>query len=213
MFRFPFRRVLLLIAMCFGANAQAQVDSFSLNFEEIKVEYHSANAGALPFALDLVHGEDGSISLRPIGAHNLTFKRGQFYLADPLPESWLFFDMDSSRQGRVGQLAIGVEQSTGSAGGGPHVKVFDGRVGSAPSVLAGGANVLMGDGSVRFIRDSVNVLLRGEPEALFNQPGPGEPLEARLPTPAVGQTIELNLVISDNLGASSTLPVRIRRHR
>ncbi len=206
-------RFILLAAGCFAVQAQAQMDSFSLNFEEIKIEYHSTQTGSLPFALDLVHGEDGAVRLRPIGTHNLTFKRGQFFPADPLPESWLYFDMDSTRNGMAGQLAVGIDQSAGAAGGGPHVKVFDGRGGSSAGVHAGGAQVLMGDGSVRFVRDSVNVQLRGEPTALFNQPGPGEPLVAQLPTPAVGQTIRLKLVVTDNHGASTSLPVQISRPR
>jgi prepilin-type processing-associated H-X9-DG protein len=204
---------LLFAAAFIGTNVQAQTDHFSLNFEEIVVDYHSARPGALPFALDLVHGEHGAIRLRPISTHNLTFKRGQFYPADPQPESWLFFDMQASRGGAVGLLAIGIDQSAGTAGGGPHVRVFDGVAGGASTVHIGGAHVLMGDGSVRFINHSVDVSLCGEPKELFNSPGPGEPLEARLPTPAVRQTIELKLTVSDNHGASMTLPVRIRRPR
>ena len=55
--------------------------------------------------------------------------------------------------------------------------------------------------------------LHGAPASLFNQPRPGEALEARLPTPAPGQMIELVLKIWDDRGASSELPVRIRRAR
>lgn len=71
----------------------------------------------------------------------------------------------------------------------------------------------MGDGSVRFVRDSVNAQLRGEPTALFNQPVVGKPLEARLPTPAVGRSIRLKLVVTDNHDARTSLPVQISRPR
>jgi prepilin-type processing-associated H-X9-DG protein len=206
-------RSLLFAVVCIGADAHAQADQFSLNFTEIKIEYRAARPGALPLMLDLVHGEQGQITVRSASAHDITLKRGSFFPADPLPEAWLFFDLSTDRGG-TGALTLGIDQSAGTAGsGGPQVKVFDGSGTRGASLHVGGAQVLMGDGSVRFMRDARDVRLRGEPAALFNQPGPGEALEARLPTPAVGQTIELTLIVSDDRGASMRMPVRIARPR
>lgn len=203
-----FPSLLALAAALGSTEALAQVDSFSLNFGKIEYEYRSARTGGLPFAIDLVLGEQGSVALRPNIAHNLTFKRGQFFPADPLPQAWLGFELSHMRTGRIGDLSVMLDQRGG--GGGPHVKVFNGNEASGASAHTGGVQILMSDGSVRFIRDSIDVTLRGEPASLFNQPGPGEPLEARLPTPAPGQTLMLTLRITDDRGARTQIPVRIR---
>jgi len=209
----PFLRTLVIAAACIGAEAQAQTDQFSLNFEKIRFEYRNAQTGALPFALDLVHGEQGEITVRSASAHDITLKRGSFFPADPLPESWLFFNVGTVRGG-PGLLTLGIDQSTSaSVGGGPQVKVLSGDSAQGTALTMSGMQVLMGDGSVRFLRDDARVRLSGQPAALFNRPGTGQPLEARLPTPAVGQVIELMLIVADDRGASMRLPVRISRPR
>ncbi|MGQ0799639.1 MAG: H-X9-DG-CTERM domain-containing protein [Pseudomarimonas sp.] len=206
-------RTSVLAAACLAADAQAQTDQFSLNFEKIRFEYHNAHTGALPFALDLVHGDRGEVTVRSASAHDITLKRGSFFAADPLPEAWLFFDVGTVRGG-PGVLTLGMDQSAaGTAGGGPQVKVFAGSSSQGASLHVSGTQVLMGDGSVRFLRDAIDVRLSGQPSALFNQPRAGEALEARLPTPAIGQTINLLLIVSDDRGASMRLPVRITRPR
>jgi hypothetical protein len=205
---------ILLATTCLASAAHAQSDSFSLNFSKIEYNYDAIRTGGLPFELELVHGEEGSVTLRPVGSHNLTLKRGLFYPADPLPQSWLGFEMAEKRGQIAGVLNIGIDQSTDQSGTGPgaepHIRILDGGNGA---VQTGSTSVLMGDGSVRFIRNSPDVRLWGAPAALFNDPGPGEPLEARLPTPAPGQTIELQLKVMDDQGASMMLPVRISRPR
>jgi prepilin-type processing-associated H-X9-DG protein len=208
---------IVLVGSCLAGVAQAQVDNFSLNFSKIEYSYHASRTGALPFSLDLVLGEEGSVALRPIGGHNLTFKRGQFY-PGPVPQSWLGFEMAGPRDSAgLGVLDVLIDQSSDAAAGtplpGPHVKVFNGSDGGVGAVYTGGANFAFGDGSVKFIRDSIDVRLWGAPAHLFNTPGPGEPLEARLPEPAPGQTIELQLKVMDDRGASMMLPVRISRPR
>ena len=212
-----FLQSLLLAAGCLAGTAQAQVDTLTLNYTKVEWTYSAAQTGALPFALEVVMGEDGSVALLPISGHNVTLKRGQFYPTDPVPQSWLSFELAGPRgQPPAGVLDIVVDQSADQTpagpGGGPHIKIFDGSNGSA-SVHTGSAHVLFGDGSVRFIRDSPEVRLSGAPAALFNNPGPGQPLEAHLPTPAPGQTIELKLKIMDDRGASMMLPVKISRPR
>lgn len=212
-----FLQSILLAAGCLAGAAHAQVDTLSLNYTKAEWTYRAAQTGALPFSLELVVGEEGSVAVLPTHGHNLSFKRGQFFPADPLPQSWLSFELDGPRgQTGAGVLDIVVDQSAdqtrAGATGGPHIKVFDASNGST-SVRAGGANFLFGDGSVRFIRDSIDVRLWGSPAALFNNPGPGEPLEAHLPTPAPGQTIALELKIMDDRGASTMLPVKISRPR
>jgi len=206
-------RTLALAAACMAAEARAQTDQFSLNFQKVTFDYRNAQTGALPFALDLVHGEQGEITVRSASAHDITLKRGSFFAADPLPEAWLFFDVKTARGG-PGVLTLGIDQSTASSiGGGPQVKVLSGDASQGTALHVGGVQVLMGDGSVRFVRDAIDVRLSGKPAELFNRPGPGEPLEARLPTPAVGQTIELVLIVADDRGTSMRLPVRIARPR
>lgn len=192
--------------------AQAQVDTMSLNFGKVEFEYRAARTGGVPFALDLVVGEQGSADLRLGSGQSLRFRQGQFHPVEPLAQSWLGFEV-GGRMGALGQLMIGIDQSgtAASAGGGPHVRILDGSTGEVAAAHAGGAHVLMGDGSVRFITDSVETTLQGAPASLFNRPGPGEPLEARLPTPQPGQTIELLLKIWDDRGASTQMPVRISR--
>jgi hypothetical protein len=208
-----FPRLVLLAAAFGSADALAQVDSFSLNFEKIRYEYRNSHTGGVPFALDIVVGDAGEVSLRPYSTHNLTFKRGQFYPADPLPATWLGFDLERSRGGRSGELSILIDQSDAGTGGGPQVKVFDGTRSAGASVHTGGVQVLLGDGSVRFVRDSLDVTLRGEPAAMFNRPGPGEPLEAYLPVPQSGQTLSLTLRVMDDRGARTEIPVQIQRSR
>ena len=211
-----FLQSILLAAGCLAGAAHAQVDSFSLSHTKVEWTYSNARTGPLPFALELVHGTEGSVALLPVRSHNVTLKRGQFYPADPLPQSWLSFELTGPRDQAVGALDMVIDQTgseTGSGlGGGPHIQIFKASNGSS-SVRSGGggANVAFADGSVKFIRNSPGVRLWGAPAALFNNPGPGEPLEARLPTPAPGQTIELELKVMDDRGASMMLPVRISR--
>lgn len=201
---------LLVVAAALGSGeVMAQVDSFSLNFSKIQYEYRSARTGGLPFALEVVAGENGHVALRTDFAHNLTFKRGQFDPADPLPQAWLGFELSHLRAGRLGALGVMLDQ--GGSGGGPHVRVLDGHRMGGASVHAGGVQFALADGSVRFVRDAADVSLHGEPASLFNRPGPGEPLEARLPTPAPGQTLSLILRIRDDRGGRTELPVVIRR--
>ncbi len=209
-----FARSILLAATCLVGAAHAQTDSFSLNFGKIEYSYDASRTGGLPFELELVHGKEGSVALLPAGSHNVELKRGVFFPADPLPQSWLSFEMVAPRGLIAGVLNIGIDQSTDQSGttvgAGPRIQIFNGSNGA---VQTGGTQVLMGDGSVRFVRNSPDVRLWGAPAALFNNPGPGEPLEAFLPTPAPGQTIELQLKVMDDQGASMMLPVRISRPR
>ena len=201
--------VLFFVAAGVAGHAKAQVDYFSMHFEEIKFEYANARSGPVPFRLDLVLGEDGTVDILPFRGHDLVFDAAQFHSADPQPESWLHFEMESSRPGARGLLSIGIDLFR-SRGGGPHIEVLDGSSTSGRSAHVGGAHFLLADGSVRFANDSAAVRLSGAPAALFNRPAPGEPLEATLPTPAPGQTIELNLSVWDDRGARMTMPVRIR---
>lgn len=207
------RCLIAAAAALFACHVQAQVDSLSLNFGKIDYEYRNTRTGALPFALDIVVGNEGSVALRPNAAHDFSFKRGTFHTAEALPQAWLGFDFEHRGGRRVGLLDVGIDQSASgsSAGGGPHIKIFDGTTRSGASVHTGGVQMSLGDGSVHFIRDSVDVTLRGSPAQYFNRPGPGEPLEAYLPTPAEGETIELRLSVSDDRGARTLLPVRIAR--
>lgn len=201
------------LGMCaLAGQAQAQVDTLSLNFGKIEYEYRADRAGGIPFALDLVVGENGSAELRLAAGQSLRFQHGQFHPVEPLAQSWLGFEV-GGRMGASGQLLVGIDQSGSAAGGGPQIRVIDGSNGQAASAHSGGVHVLMGDGSVRFITDSVDTTLQGAPASLFNRPGPGEPLEARLPTPQAGQTIELVLKIWDDRGASTQMPVRISAAR
>jgi prepilin-type processing-associated H-X9-DG protein len=207
-------RCFILIAAAFaGTEASAQVDQMSFNFGEITAEYRAARTGAVPFALDFTAGESGSIAIRPFGGHGLTFKRGVFAHPDPLPEAWLYFDLQRTRTRSAGLLAVGILQGPGGTQEGPHVRVFDSPSSGGSGVHAGGANFAMADGSVRFMRDSSDVRLYGQPAELFNQPRRGEPLEARLPTPEPGQVIDLLLTIGDDRGARMDMPVRISRPR
>lgn len=205
-------RCFLFAATCVGAHAHAQVDSFSLNFGEIRLDHQAVRPGGVPFALDIVHGENSSVSLRPIGIHHVTLKRGVIHPADPAPQSVLFFETKDARGGTAGLLTLDVDQSSGSSGS-VHFAFMDGSVRGVPSLHVGGVNVLLGDGSVRFLSNSADVRLSGEPAELFNQPGPGEPLEAILPVPAPGQTIQLTLKVMDDRGESMSMPVRIARPR
>ncbi|MCB1636346.1 MAG: hypothetical protein KDI51_17295 [Xanthomonadales bacterium] len=200
---------LIPAALLSSAPVQAQVDQITLNFGQIRYDYVAARPGALPFSLDLVVGEQGSLALNAARGQTLRFQSGQFFPVDPLAQSWLNFEL-ADRMGPLGQLSVAIDQrGSSSAGGSPHIRVFDGQTGQSAGTHAGGANFLLADGSVRLLGQSADVTLRGAPASLFNQPGPGEPLEAHLPTPAPGQTIELMLKIWDDRGASTQLPVRI----
>ncbi len=210
------RMKMLLVASWLGlwalaGPAEAQVEQLSLNFSKIEFDYRPAQSGDLPLALDVVVGHQGSATLRFAPGQQLNFQQAQFHPAQPA-QAWLGFEL-RERGSAQGQLLVGVDQEIDSAGpgGGPHVKILD--VNGIQSLHSGGANVALGDGSVRFIRDSVDIHLYGAPASLFNQPGPGEPLVARLPSPAPGQTIELVLKVWDDRGASTALPVRISNPR
>ena len=201
----------LSLSWLVGSAAQAQVDTMSLNFGKIEFEYRSERTGVVPLGLDLALGEEGSLRVYTRDDHSVQMQYAQFP-AEPLPQAWLDFAV-RGRDGLAGHLLTVIDQQQADAqvgGAGPHVRVIDARDGGS-AVHTGGVNASFQDGSVRFIRDSVDVALHGAPASLFNQPRPGEALEARLPTPAPGQTIELVLKIWDDRGASSEVPVRVSR--
>jgi hypothetical protein len=56
--------------------------------------------------------------------------------------------------------------------------------------------------------------LVGRPAALFNTPGPGEPLVARLPAPAPGEALDLVLEVHavPSSEAGTLIPVRIKHN-
>ncbi|MCB1626991.1 MAG: hypothetical protein KDI48_04620, partial [Xanthomonadales bacterium] len=74
---------LIPAALLSSAPVQAQVDQITLNFGQIRYDYVAARPGALPFSLDLVVGEQGSLALNAARGQTLRFQSGQFFPVDP----------------------------------------------------------------------------------------------------------------------------------
>jgi hypothetical protein len=102
------------------------------------------------------------------------------------------------------ETLTGQAQSAGPAGGGGggDIIVFD----IVDSVADSDAAVL----ELRFEARPGEQLV-GRPAALFNTPGPGEPLVARLPTPAPGETLDLVLEVHTS-EAGTLIPVKIKHN-
>ena len=194
--------------------ATAQVDQFSLNFEEIKITYAAGASGELPFRPELTLGADGSghALLRTHKATDITLKRGTFYPADVLAQTTLELALDPADFSWVGSGSLLLDSAHTHGGGGGHVKVFSGSTDQRQPT----------DNIEVFVprvgRDSAVELrftpvrgaqLSGEPAAAFNRPRRGEALVANFPAPPADTGIKVYVDVVYNHSAQSAT-VRLR---
>jgi hypothetical protein len=173
----------------------------------------------VPLAQDTrVQGKHSATQVTTDGLLTMTFgTQWQQHAADGVPELATL-----TMQAQAAVPAVG--------GGGGHIIVFDivdsaaeraihcGPPGTGcdiivfdivDSVAGSGAALL----ELRF-EAKLGELLVGRPAALFNTPGPGEPLVARLPTPALGEALDLVLEVHavPSSEAGTLIPVRIKHN-
>ncbi len=206
----------LWLAACFAALPVFATEQLSVNFTQITFTNVESSDQALPYDLVFTLNADGSVDgvLRPPRATDITLKRGVFYPA-PMPQTTLELTYEDRAPSGGGYGILLIDTSHSAAGGGGHVRVFDGV--SAQQTASHNVgfrvdSVDLGDGLELRVTASASAQLSGSPSALFNRPAPGQPLVARIPIPARGATATLTLRIDDGTQGGTLIPIKIKHN-
>jgi hypothetical protein len=206
-----------IVALIPCALAQAHpIESFELNFENIRFDYAPAADGRIPFGIDVTIQSDGVVdAVFPgmIKHSNVTLKRGVVGASSPGAATILDFSFEQSLpQFQVlGRLGIEIR-------GGAEIDLVI-QDASRQSHVAD-ADVLalhmdgedFGDRIVLEFQAGPNTRLTGMPAAVFGPPSTGKTLSAVLLAPTAGREIEMVLDVRDQLGSGIQVPIRIKHN-
>lgn len=195
--RLPFRAITMasLLTASLSAHASVPLEQFSMNYEEVKVEYRPEPGSFLPFGFEVTVETTGQARtvLRPIRVHNVTLKRGVI-ASDALPA---FTELALGVQGGTviepvaGTLTFVVPH--GDPGSGTRAEIS--KVGTGTLVLSG-SNIDAGATFELRFQPRPGTLLRGEPASWF-RPGDRGELIATIRVPEPGKTLRAALRVTD----------------
>jgi hypothetical protein len=206
-----------LVALIPCALAQAgPIESYSLNFENIRFDYAPAKDERIPFGIDLTIQADGSVDAvfpGTIKHSDVTLKRGVVGASAPGTATFLDFSIEQSLpQFQVlGRLGI---ETRGSAG--IDLDIQDASrlsyVADADALVMHMSGEDFGDRIVLVFQAGPDTRLTGIPAAVFGPPGTGKTLSAVLLAPPAGREIEMVLEVRDQLGSGIQVPIRIKHN-
>jgi hypothetical protein len=200
---------LALALMLAAGAAEAQVASMTLQWSQMAVTHETVAGQPVAGVFEVDRFADAvQGTFRPFRAGDITLKRGQFYPADPLPQTLLLFDIveRTGRQAMLGSLAVSALH--GGEGAEGHVRVAEGLRGGGPrTVVFGGATAGPPAPLELVVQPVAGAQLGGEPAALFNRPARGEALVARIPPPAADSGVKVFIDVVYN-AADATVRLR-----
>jgi hypothetical protein len=206
-----------LVALIPCALAHAgPIESYSLNFENIRFEYAPAMDDRIPFGIDVTIRANGSVEAvfpGTIKHSDITLKRGVVGASTPGAATYLDFSFEQSLpQFRVlGRLGL---QTRGSAGIDLDIqdasRLSHARDADALVMHMDAAD--FGDRVVLEFEAGPNTRLSGSPAAVFSSSGTGKTLSAILLAPPAGDEIEMVLEVRDQLGSAIQVPIRIKHN-
>jgi hypothetical protein len=212
-----------------AVEAQVPIHRMSLNFTQIQIEY-TPKRDAVPFGIDLTLHADGLLSgqlSRLWKATDVTLKRGIVGQVGEDARVVLTGTVAVDAPGggaALGRLVVDLSGALSDASRAGDAVTFALPPWTKPAAdeaddLGALMTFVMPDGAAELAQFHLRFEARpgeqlvGRPAALFNTPGPGEPLIARLPQLAPGEALDLVLVITNTGGSGGTLiPIRVKHN-